>query len=110
MSIAPPIVYALDQSSQYVYWSGFVYNYTTGATTWPATPVFQQSIATKSTPAAFGGAQTVRLTGGATQSIGVNVYWWSGTRGWLAGSAWDLPMWVGQPIGMTYSGLTNSRC
>jgi hypothetical protein len=110
ISIAPPIVYALDQPSQYVYWSGFVYNFTTGATTWPATPTFQQAIATQSTAATFAGNQAVRLTGGGTQAIGVNVYWWSGTRGWLSGSAWDLPMWVGQQTGLTYSGATNNRC
>jgi hypothetical protein len=108
ISIAPPIVYALDAPSQYVYWAGFVYDFNSGATTWHST--YREGIATRTTPSPFAGAQAVRVTGGGTQAIGVNVYWWSSTRGWLAGSAWDLPMWVAQASGTVFTGATNNRC
>jgi hypothetical protein len=108
VSIAPPTVYALDAPSQYVYWAGFVYDFNSGATTWHS--AYREGIATRTTPAPFTGAQQVRVTGGGTQAIGVNVYWWSATRGWLAGSAWDLPMWVAQASGTTFTGATNNRC
>jgi hypothetical protein len=109
MSIAPPIVYAQDATSQYVYWASFIYDYSTGATTWNA-PSYQQAIATRTTPAHFAGAQSARVSGGGAQAIGMNVYWWSATQGWLVGAAWDLPMWVGQHSGSTFTGGTNNRC
>jgi len=106
-TILPPIAYAYDQPSQWVFYQPYVYASATGQIWYLAS---QQQVATSTNPAPF---TTTKWAYGAAlpaQSVGMDLWWYSNTRGWMQGRAWDLPMRVATYAGALLSPVVQSRC
>jgi hypothetical protein len=106
-TILPPTAYAYDQTNQWVFYQPYVYALTTGQYWYLAS---QQQVATSTTPARFTTTTWAYSVAYPTQSLGMDLFWYSNTRGWMQGRAWDLPMRVSVWAGGWQPSVVQSRC